>query len=206
MIEVVAYDPEWPRTFERLRSLYDETMTRAGVPVVAIEHVGSTSVPGLAAKPVIDVDIIVSGDQVEAAHAALVALGFGPLGELGIPQRWAFEEPQGLPRTNTYVIVDGCLSLRNHLTVRDTLRSRADLRDEYGSVKKQVALTATDIEEYGWGKNAVVQQILEEGGIPAAQRAEIDSAQTPTDGTTAATRTKGEFGTARTRARRILGC
>ena len=59
-------------------------MAAAGVPVVAIEHVGSTSLPGLAAKPVIDCDIVVAGQDVAAASWALTGLGFQPLGELGI--------------------------------------------------------------------------------------------------------------------------
>jgi GrpB-like predicted nucleotidyltransferase (UPF0157 family) len=58
VIAVVEYDPAWPGRFEQLRQEYAAAMVAAGVPVVAIEHVGSTSVPGLAAKPVIDCDII----------------------------------------------------------------------------------------------------------------------------------------------------
>lgn len=74
----------------------------AKVPVVAIEHVGSTSVPGLAAKPVIDCDIVVAEGDIAAATDVLVSLGFSPLGELGIPERWAFKEPARLAGTNTY--------------------------------------------------------------------------------------------------------
>lgn len=93
MITVVDYDSAWPRRFEALRQEYARAMAAAGVPVVAIEHVGSTSVPGLAAKPIIDCDIVVAPADVESAAAVLVGLGFRPLGELGIPQRWAFKEP-----------------------------------------------------------------------------------------------------------------
>ena len=93
MITVVEYDLAWPERFEMLRSEYATAMARAGVPVIAIEHVGSTSVPGLAAKPVIDCDIVVREAQVAAASIVLASLGFTPLGELGIPQRWAFKEP-----------------------------------------------------------------------------------------------------------------
>jgi hypothetical protein len=52
VIEVVEYDPTWPERFGRLRDLYASVMAEAGVPVVSIEHVGSTAVPGLAAKPI----------------------------------------------------------------------------------------------------------------------------------------------------------
>jgi GrpB-like predicted nucleotidyltransferase (UPF0157 family) len=99
---------------------------------------GSTSVPGLAAEPTIDIDIVVAEGDVEAATAALVAIGYEPLGDLGIPNRYAFEPPPGSVRTNTHVVVDGCLSLRNHLAVRDVLRRDQALRDEYGSLKKSL--------------------------------------------------------------------
>ncbi|MEQ7123728.1 GrpB family protein [Actinopolymorpha sp. B11F2] len=179
MITVVDYDPAWPRRFEALRQEYAKAMADAGVPVMAIEHVGSTSVPGLAAKPVIDCDIIVVEADVAAASDVLVSLGFSPLGELGIPQRWAFKEPDRFAGTNTYVVVEGSLSLRNHLVVRDTLRSDADLRDEYATVKKQVGATAATIDDYGRGKNAMVQKILAEGGVSDVERASIDGNQVP---------------------------
>lgn len=179
MITVVDYDPAWPERFESLRREYADAMAAAGVPVQAIEHVGSTSVPGLAAKPVIDCDIVVAAEDVEAASAVLVGLGFTPKGELGIPQRWAFDEPARLARTNTYVVVAGSLALRNHLCVRDALRSDPALRDEYAAVKKRVGASAADIEEYGKGKNATVQRILLAAGMSAADRASIDGNQVP---------------------------
>lgn len=158
---------------------YAAALSAAGVPVVAIEHVGSTSVPGLAAKPIIDCDIVVEEAHVEAACAVLVSLGFAPLGELGIPQRWAFAEPERLKGTATYVIVVGSLSLRNHLAVRDALRADPELRDEYGEVKKRVGAEAADIYEYGAGKNATVQRILEAAGLSEGDRASIDANQVP---------------------------
>jgi GrpB-like predicted nucleotidyltransferase (UPF0157 family) len=97
VILVVEYDPAWPRRFGQLRRQYAAAMAAAGVPVVAIEHVGSTAVPGLAAKPVIDCDIVVAEKDVAAGSRALTGLGFTPLGELGIPLRWAFRSPSGWP-------------------------------------------------------------------------------------------------------------
>jgi|SRR5271165_456156 len=156
MITVVEYDPAWPERFETLRGEYQEAMAGAGVPVVAIEHVGSTSVPGLAAK-----------------------LGFTPLGELGIPQRWAFNAPARPSGTNTYVIVDGCLSPRNHLAVRDVLRADAALRDEYAAVKRQAGARAANIDEYGQAKSGIVQKILAAAGLTEAERAAIAGNQVP---------------------------
>jgi GrpB-like predicted nucleotidyltransferase (UPF0157 family) len=145
--------------------------------VLAIEHVGSTSVPGLAAKPIIDCDIVVRQADVAAATSVLISLGFTPQGDLGIPLRWAFRAPARLPRTNTYVVVDGCLSLRNHLAVRDVLRADQGLRDEYAAVKKQAGARLDDIDEYVVAKNDIVQKILAASGLTDAERASIAANQ-----------------------------
>ncbi len=182
VIEVCDYDPLWAVRFEELRAVYQAALQRAAVPVVGIEHVGSTAVPGLAAKPVIDIDIVVSADHVPAASTALVELGFEPRGELGIPQRWAFYAPEGLGSTHTYVTVAGSLALRNHLAVRDVLRQNPGLRDEYGAVKREVGARAADIYEYGAGKSAMIQRILETAGLTEEDRRSIDANQVPETG------------------------
>jgi GrpB-like predicted nucleotidyltransferase (UPF0157 family) len=179
VIPVFEYDPAWPRRFEELRLEYAGAMAAAGVPVAAIEHVGSTSVPGLAAKPVIDCDIVVAAQDVPAATRALSGLGFKPLGELGIPLRWAFKEPERLARTNTYVVTEGSLSLRNHLAVRDVLRADAALREQYAATKRRVGATAANIDDYGRGKNAMIQKILAAAGLTDGERAAIDANQVP---------------------------
>jgi GrpB-like predicted nucleotidyltransferase (UPF0157 family) len=179
VIVVAEYDPAWPQRFDQLRREYAGAMAAAGVPVVAIEHVGSTAVPGLAAKPVIDCDIVVAEPDVPAASAVLAGLGFTPLGELGIPLRWAFKAPGRLAGTNTYVVAEGSLSLRNHLAVRDTLRADPDLRERYAAVKREVGAAAANIDDYARGKNAMVQQILAAAGMTEAERASIDANQVP---------------------------
>jgi GrpB-like predicted nucleotidyltransferase (UPF0157 family) len=180
MITVVDYDPSWPERFESLCSEYLEALRRASVFPLAIEHVGSTSVPGLAAKPVIDCDIVVMPEDVGRAAGVLVGIGFMPLGELGIPERWAFKEPPRLAGTNTYVVVADSLALRNHLAVRQTLTASSELRDRYGALKKRVGLTAVSIEEYGQAKNDLIQEILAAAGLTDAERASINANQAPT--------------------------
>jgi len=98
---------------------------------------------------------------------------------LGIPLRWAFKEPERLTRTNTYVVAEDSLSLRNHLAVRDILRTDADLRQQYAAVKRRVGATAGDIDDYGRGKNAMVQRILAAAGLTDTERAAIDANQVP---------------------------
>jgi GrpB-like predicted nucleotidyltransferase (UPF0157 family) len=121
--------------------------------------------------------IVVS--EYDPASAVLAELGFTALGELGIPLRWAFKAPGRLAGTNTYVVVDGSLSLRNHLAVRDSLRADPGLRERYAAVKRRVGATAANIDDYGRGKNAMVQQILAAAGLTEAERASIDANQVP---------------------------
>jgi GrpB-like predicted nucleotidyltransferase (UPF0157 family) len=179
VVDVAAYDPSWPSRFEALKREYLAALVETRVDVVAIEHVGSTAVPGLAAKPVIDCDIVVEAVDVDAATAVLVSLGFTPLGELGIPQRWAFKEPARLAGTHTYVVVNGSLSLRNHLCLRETLRADSVLRDEYARVKRAGAAVASDIDGYGNFKSPIIQQILAIGGLSQDELSSVQSNQVP---------------------------
>ncbi|WP_420368578.1 GrpB family protein [Curtobacterium sp. L1-20] len=172
MIEVVGYRAAWPRRFAELRAAYTVALVAADVPH-RIEHVGSTAVPGLAAKPVIDVDVVVASEHVPAAVRALATIGFESLGELGLPGRHAFRAPERFAPSNTYVVTEGSLALRNHLVVRDVLRSDDALRDEYAAVKRRAARTAPDIDAYVAYKSDVLDRVLRAGGLTEVERAAI---------------------------------
>ena len=174
MIVVADYDPNWPSVFEWLRAMHERALR--AVQVVAIEHVGSTAVPGLAAKPIIDVDIVVAGGEVPDAIRAMEDAGFRSLGERGISDRWALEAPDHLPRTHTYVVVDGSLALRNHLGVRDVLRRDPALRDEYAALKRAIAAREGDIDRYVEAKSTLLSAILERAGLTAEERQLIHDA------------------------------
>jgi GrpB-like predicted nucleotidyltransferase (UPF0157 family) len=173
-VEVVPYDPTWPEQFAAVR---DQLLAELqGVPVRSIEHVGSTSVPGLAAKPRLDVDIVVDADWVPAAIAALEAVGYSLLGELGVTDRHAFRAPDHSPPRSVYVVVDGCLAMRNHLALRDVLRRDGRLRDEYGRLKLELAQRDYgDIDQYVVDKSPVIQRILAATGMDRDELAEIDA-------------------------------
>lgn len=171
-IVVVDSDPQWPETFAAVRRELFGTL--AAVPVVAIEHVGSTSVPGLAAKPILDIDVIVRRPYVGAAGEALERAGYTPLGEMGVPDQLAFRPPQDGVHRNVYVTVDGCLSLRNHLGVRDVLRRDVALRVEYSAIKRRLATETEDIDVYVDGKSAIVRRILQQAGLAGAELDEIE--------------------------------
>ena len=162
-VDVVPYSPQWPAQFDRVAT--DLRAGLAGVPS-AVEHVGSTSVPGLAAKPVIDVDVIVEERDVAAAVAALEAIGYLHRGDLGVTGREAFTAPDDDPRRNVYVCTAGTLNVRNHLAVRDVLRRRDDLRDEYAAVKLALAADPTmDIDTYIARKSGILQVVLAESDL-----------------------------------------
>jgi GrpB-like predicted nucleotidyltransferase (UPF0157 family) len=158
-ITVIDPDPDWPERFVEVAAALRDAL--AGVSVVAIEHVGSTAVPQLAAKPIIDIDVIVERADVGVAIEALKAVGYVHRGDLGVTDREAFDAPDDTPRRNVYVCVAGTLHVRNHLAVRDILRARPDLRDRYGAVKRELAADAAmDIDRYLAGKSAILQEVL----------------------------------------------
>lgn len=138
------------------------------MPSAIVEHVGSTSVPELVAKPILDIDVIVDDQHMARATAVLVGVGYLPLGDLGVVDREAFLAPDDNPARNVYVCRRGSLNLRNHLAVRDVLRSRPDLRDEYGAVKLALASDPLmDIDTYVRRKSMVLQKVLGESDLTA---------------------------------------
>jgi GrpB-like predicted nucleotidyltransferase (UPF0157 family)/RimJ/RimL family protein N-acetyltransferase len=177
-VVVEEYNPLWPAHFQQIRSELASYLK--GVSVKSIEHVGSTSVPGLAAKPIIDVDIIVSRENLGPAIDALVQNGsFTYLGELGIKDRHALRDPKQSPQRNTYICIDGAFQTRNHLALRDTLRTNTALREEYADVKRGLAARGVDIVDYLKGKGGIIQKILKESGILTEEELNaIDAANT----------------------------
>lgn len=176
-IEVVDYDAAWPERFAILR---DRLEPAVGDVAIAIEHVGSTSVPGLAAKPVIDIDVIVHAANLPIAIERITALGYEHLGEMGVPQREAFRAPDDLPRHNLYVTVDGCVSLRNHLAVRDYLRANPEAARAYGELKKKLAVTCEgDIDRYVAGKSEFISAILSRSGLSEEELLAIRAVNAP---------------------------
>lgn len=136
-----------------------------GAGVLSIEHVGSTSVPGLQAKPIIDLDIVVPRDGISRAIEIFESHGHVCRGDLGITDRYAFFIAEPPFTTNTYLIVDGSVALRNHLLLRQVLRESPELRREYAVIKRQLAASAADIGEYATSKTEVIQRILKYGGM-----------------------------------------
>jgi GrpB-like predicted nucleotidyltransferase (UPF0157 family)/mannose-6-phosphate isomerase-like protein (cupin superfamily) len=172
-IVVSDYDPEWPRWFE---TVCERVWLAVRDLAVRIDHVGSTSVPDLAAKPIIDLDIVVaSPDDVGIVIERLATLGYRWSGDLGVPGREAFRRPadDGLPRHHLYVVVEDNKAHLDHWLLRDLLRGDPTARDRYGALKKRNAeLADNDIDVYVAAKAAFVADLLTRAradrGLPPA--------------------------------------
>jgi GrpB-like predicted nucleotidyltransferase (UPF0157 family) len=172
-IEVVDYDPSWPNTFESLRSILWPVLADVAS---SIEHVGSTSVPGLAAKPIIDISIAVpESPDVQIGISRLMTLGYVHRGDLGIKGREAFANPEGLPTHNLYLCPCDSVALANHLALRNYLRTHPEAASEYGELKKRLAQRfPDDIESYIDGKTTMLLTMLRATGFPAEQLRQIE--------------------------------
>ena len=174
-IQVVDYDPEWPGRFEELRRMIWRAVSDVAV---SIEHVGSTSVPGLAAKPIIDMDIVVPSEQsMPTVIDKLAALGYIHRGDLGIAGREAFQRPSHSPAHHLYACPQASLGLRNHLAVREYLRARPESIRAYGELKKSLAIQhPNDIDKYIAKKSDFLLAILHQSGLSADDLRKITSA------------------------------
>jgi GrpB-like predicted nucleotidyltransferase (UPF0157 family) len=158
-VEVAPYDPGWTSEFARLSSIVRGAL---GDRVLTLEHVGSTAVPGLAAKPVVDADLIVADSSDEAAYVPdLEAAGF--VLRVREPE---WEEHRMLaiesPRTNLHVWSPGGIEALRHRAFRDWLRTHDDDRDAYAALKTELAGRGfADVMDYNNHKAALVYDIYE---------------------------------------------
>ena len=172
-ISVLDYDPDWPEWFQ---SIHDRVWPSIEDIAIRIDHVGSTSVAGLAAKPIIDMDIVVTGpDDVRAVIDRLSRIGYRWRGDFGIPGREAFERPTepDLPMHNLYLVIEDNKPHLDHWLLRDLLRENPQARDQYAELKKRNAeLADDDMDVYVAAKAGFVAGLLtrarEEKGLPPA--------------------------------------
>lgn len=177
-IRVVDPDPAWPHVFEALKAPVAKAL--AGL-ALGLEHVGSTAVAGLAARPIVDIDVVIpSRAELPEVIERLAGLGYAHQGDRGIPGREAFESPAGLPAHHLYVCIQGGVALANHLTVRESLRRNPEAARRYGQLKKQLAAQVVDdVDSYVAGKTDFLLQILAEAGFPQAALLQIHDANHP---------------------------
>jgi GrpB-like predicted nucleotidyltransferase (UPF0157 family) len=134
---VLDYDPNWPGLFQSLRKRIADAL---GDMAAAIEHVGSTAVPDLVAKPVIDIDVLLRSEtMLSAAIEALASLGYVHRGTLGIPEREAFFAPVDDPPHHLYLCPPSSAEFRRHVAFRDYLRAHPMDARSYGDLKIALA-------------------------------------------------------------------
>ncbi len=157
-VVIADYDPQWPAHFAALASAVAAAL---GPLLIRIEHIGSTAVPGLAAKPVIDLDAMVPTEAVAEAVRRLAAVGYVYKGDQGIPGREAFRPPQGSVPHHLYVCPIGSSEFTAHLRFRDALRADRALAEEYSRMKRELAERFTsDRNAYCEAKTDFVRAVL----------------------------------------------
>jgi GrpB-like predicted nucleotidyltransferase (UPF0157 family) len=163
LIVVEDYNIRWKEDYRELRDLYLEFIGHLSG--VDIEHVGSTSVQGLAAKPIIDIDVIVDSDKIDLVISKFEAHGFINFGEMGITGRWGLKNPKIGIQNNTYVVERNSPAVINHLILKQALTQNVELRDAYAELKRALAAQATDIDAYTKGKTDFIIRILRTNGV-----------------------------------------
>ncbi|GGF23297.1 GrpB family protein [Hymenobacter cavernae] len=171
-IEIVEYNPSWPTAFQELAQVYAAAL---GEWLIGIEHVGSTAVPGLAAKPVIDIDLVIQDQAVlPVLVAPLAALGYQHLGNRGVKEREAFKQldenaPYTTPKRtwpahHLYVCLAAGAGLTNHLSLRNYLRTHPEQAQAYAALKRDLARRFPYAsEQYVEGKTTFIGNIIGNG-------------------------------------------
>lgn len=156
IVKVVKYNPKWPRMFE-LES--EQLKIKLGTIIYKIHHIGSTSVPGLKAKPIIDILLEVSSlAALDAKSVDMESLGYEVKGELGILGRRYFRKGGDHRTHQIHAFLVGDSNLHRHLVFRDYLIAHPAVADEYAELKSDIAARCNDdIEQYCDEKDTFVQ-------------------------------------------------
>jgi GrpB-like predicted nucleotidyltransferase (UPF0157 family) len=158
-VALVAYDPSWP---DRYAALAGDIRAALGDVVLDIDHVGSTAVPGLAAKDVVDIDLTVADPRDEAAYVpALEAIGW-----VHVVREPSWHEHRALsrsepPRANLHVFGPDCPEIIRHRMFRDWLRSHPDDRERYEAAKRAAVPGGGHVMDYNARKQDTVRAIYD---------------------------------------------
>lgn len=165
-VTVLPYDSAWKTAFEEIRKEIEEAV---GDLIVGMEHVGSTSVEGMSAKPCIDLDVIIPDCAVfDNVIDRLKVIGYFHEGDLGIPGREAFRysgKPH-LQNHHLYVCPKDSVELHRHITFRNFLRNHPEAVKKYSAVKETAArLFPDDIDRYMAYKAPCIQELYAQCGL-----------------------------------------
>lgn len=182
-----SYNPLWSDEYNRIYQVLKAHLTHFRTD---IQHVGSTAIPGLPAKPILDIDIIIEDKSLLAGIAAkLEKLGYINRGDQGIPGRFAFRQqsvytPETPDRQkwmehHLYVCYADSLALKNHLLIRDALLQNAERMTQYAGLKMRLAGTpGMTREEYTRQKTFFILDVLKHSGMLPDELRQIRDANT----------------------------
>lgn len=162
-IQVVPYNAAWPSQFQMASQQIQQAL---GDNCLTIHHVGSTAVPGLWAKPIIDMIPVVKDIYVvKESNAAMEKLGYVVKGEYGMLFRRYFQRVAPLPACNVHVYEQGSGEIERLLLFRDFLIQHADYQQQYADLKKQLSEEISDITQYTLAKDALIKEIDSQTGF-----------------------------------------
>ena len=159
IVEVVSYDPAWPCLFETEASLLSTILEAE---LVRLHHIGSTSVPSLQAKPVIDMLAEVRNiENIDNLNEKMIVSGYTPKGEYGIPgRRYFFKGSEEKHSHHLHAFQEGNPEIARHLLFRDYLRAHPQEARAYASLKESLAARfPNDIDAYMQGKDAFIKEM-----------------------------------------------
>jgi GrpB-like predicted nucleotidyltransferase (UPF0157 family) len=159
LIGIVPYNPAWPALFSGIEA---ELRARLGSRLDAAHHVGSTSVPGLAAKPKIDIDAVIHGENLQEAVALMRDVpGYTFHGDPYDDGKWTFTRPHGVWGERLYLCATGNPAHEQRLIFPDYLRAHPERADSYAALKRRLAAEAAGRWDfYTSGKSAFVAETL----------------------------------------------
>jgi GrpB-like predicted nucleotidyltransferase (UPF0157 family) len=158
-IEVVPHKPRWSELFQEA---VEDLTAVFGPEIVAAHHIGSTAIPGILAKPIVDVLLVVRDiDQVDSFNQDMMERGYRPQGEFGIPGRRFFIKGSESHRTHhIHVFEESHAAVDRHLAFRDYLRAHSDEAQTYSRLKEELARRFPhDIDGYIAGKYDFIKEI-----------------------------------------------
>ena len=165
-VVVVSYDEAWKNAFEEIKT---EIEAEIGALIIGIEHVGSTSVEGMSAKPCIDIDVIIKNYSVfDEIVRKLGVIGYIHEGDLGIKDREAFKyaDKSHLMTHHLYVCPRDSEELHRHIVFRDFLRENPEAVKKYSRVKETAAQLFPDsIDQYIEYKSPCIEELYKECGL-----------------------------------------
>jgi len=161
--KVEEYNHDWVKWFIQLKTYFEKYLSNL---IIRVEHVGSTAVPYMVAKPIIDMDLVIEEFNFNKVNTKLEELGYTHQGNLGVEEREAFkllndDLKQTLPPHHLYVCKKESIELKRHITFREFLKRNPKEREDYSKIKRNLYQKfVNDKESYIEGKDLTIKAIL----------------------------------------------